>query len=380
MAAIDFSNDPAAYFDWIQTNTEGYVLNARTPALPSRLMLHKSSCGTIRPNSQDDDGFNGVQYFKVCASHAADLAEWARDHVKGARGYTHLCKTCKPEAPIELLPSPQFTKGRIYDRWSEINDPFGGSRQSGISTSSLYPAIFLFSGDSGEKFGYIDGDGEKDEVYYYTGEGQSGDMQFTKGNLAIRDHAQKGRSLHLFKSKGRSKGQKYIGEFSSAGYFYKDRLDKNNILRRTIVFELVPDQVDIETLFEAREEEEEPSLPSTLEQARKKALEALVFDGTSSVSEAPRKLYKRSKAVKDYVLLRAGGICESCDDPAPFKKKDGTDYLEPHHTTRLSDGGLDHFKFVAAVCPSCHRQIHHGIGGDEKNSALMKLIRMKEGE
>lgn len=43
---------------------------------------------------------------------------------------------------------------------------------------------------------------------------------------------------------------------------------------------------------------------------------------------------------------------------APFQRKDGTPYLEPHHIQRLADEGPDHPKWVGAVCPSCHREIH----------------------
>lgn len=56
----------------------------------------------------------------------------------------------------------------------------------------------------------------------------------------------------------------------------------------------------------------------------------------------------------------------------------GTPYLEPHHIRRLSDGGPDDPWFVAAVCPSCHREIHFGMHGQAKNEALLQTIAMKE--
>ena len=46
--------------------------------------------------------------------------------------------------------------------------------------------------------------------------------------------------------------------------------------------------------------------------------------------------------------------------------KNGTPYLGPHHTTRVSDGGPDHPRFVGAVCLACHRELHFGMGGEEK--------------
>ncbi len=40
------------------------------------------------------------------------------------------------------LRAPRFVIGKVYDRWPDINEPYGGSRQSGISSSSRTPAIF----------------------------------------------------------------------------------------------------------------------------------------------------------------------------------------------------------------------------------------------
>ncbi|UXZ47919.1 HNH endonuclease [Pseudomonas soli] len=77
--------------------------------------------------------------------------------------------------------------------------------------------------------------------------------------------------------------------------------------------------------------------------------------------------------------MRAKGLCESCDKPAPFIKKDGTPYLEPHHVNRLSDGGLDHPRYVGAVCPSCHREIHSGVHGMSLNERLKRRLEAIEG-
>lgn len=39
---------------------------------------------------------------------------------------------------------------------------------------------------------------ENENVFSYTGEGQSGDMEFTRGNLALRDHLKNGKRVFLF--------------------------------------------------------------------------------------------------------------------------------------------------------------------------------------
>ena len=97
-----------------------------------------------------------------------------------------------------MLQTP-FIPNRIYNRRSEIHAIYGGNWQSGISPSSYFPYIFIFSGKSGLKHGYQDG-WDNPKVFSYTGEGQIGDMKFTKGNLALRNHLQNGRRVFLFES------------------------------------------------------------------------------------------------------------------------------------------------------------------------------------
>jgi len=97
---------------------------------------------------------------------------------------------------LEKLP---FIPDHIYNRRSEIHAVYGGNWQSGISPSANHPYIFIFSGKSGHQHGYEDG-WDNPNVFSYTGEGQTGDMEFTRGNLALRDHLQNGKRVFLFES------------------------------------------------------------------------------------------------------------------------------------------------------------------------------------
>ncbi|MEI7857920.1 MAG: HNH endonuclease signature motif containing protein [Methanomicrobiales archaeon] len=52
------------------------------------------------------------------------------------------------------------------------------------------------------------------------------------------------------------------------------------------------------------------------------------------------------------------GICQLCNQPAPFSNPDGEPYLETHHIHRLSKGGKDEMENTVSICPNCHRKMH----------------------
>ncbi|MEY4273178.1 MAG: hypothetical protein RL638_126 [Bacteroidota bacterium] len=131
-----------------------------------------------------------------------------------------------------MIKSP-FIPNQVYKR-SLIHDEYGGNRQGGISPSAKVPYIFIFSGKSGAQYGYKDG-WDNENIFSYTGEGQEGDMQFVKGNLALRDHKDRGMRVFLFESDG-SSFVKFISEmeFYDADYF--ETPDRNGTNRVGIRF------------------------------------------------------------------------------------------------------------------------------------------------
>jgi hypothetical protein len=126
-----------------------------------------------------------------------------------------------------------FLPHQLYKR-SLIHDEFGGNRQGGISPSAKVPYIFIFSGKSGAQYGYRDG-WDNQNIFSYTGEGQEGDMQFIKGNLALREHLNRGKRVFLFEIEGGGM-VKFISEmeFYDADYF--ETPDKNGTSRIGIRF------------------------------------------------------------------------------------------------------------------------------------------------
>ena len=67
---------------------------------------------------------------------------------------------------------------------------------------------------------------------------------------------------------------------------------------------------------------------------------------------------QRNPYVVAYTLRRANGVCELCEQSAPFNKNNGEPYLEVHHVKHLTDGGDDSTENAVALCPNCHRMMH----------------------
>lgn len=271
-----------------------------------------------------------------------------------------------------------FEEGAEYSRRNDIHGVFGGQQQGGISTPKGHPYVFIFTGKSGTQYGYEDGWHESEGVFLYTGEGQIGDMSFRAGNQAILNHVKNGKELLLFETLGKSKPVRFTGKFVCQSWDTFRGPDRDNNERKCIRFHLIP-----ETEIAGQPtspDTDQPKLGNspTLEDLRHRALDAAVPQQSKNWGAAGRSYRARSKAVKDYVLARANGVCELTGRPAPFLTKSGQPYLEVHHIHRLSDDGPDDPRFVAAVCPAVHREIHFGEHGERLNEKLLEVIEAKE--
>jgi predicted HNH restriction endonuclease len=82
------------------------------------------------------------------------------------------------------------------------------------------------------------------------------------------------------------------------------------------------------------------------------------------------RAFARDARVAQWVRKRAAGKCECCHAPAPFVDESGIPFLEVHHLVRLADGGPDTVENSTAVCPNCHRRLHHA----RDRAALTKQV------
>jgi 5-methylcytosine-specific restriction protein A len=129
--------------------------------------------------------------------------------------------------------------GQIYPRQNDSHQVYGGQERGGIATPDGVPYIFLFAGDRGEQYGYSDG-WKESGIFAYTGDGQVGDVQFVRGNRAVRDHLEDGRDLLQFVALPTKGRYRFLGCFVCAGWLEGTGRDRNGATRQTIIFQLVP--------------------------------------------------------------------------------------------------------------------------------------------
>lgn len=263
-----------------------------------------------------------------------------------------------------------FEIGKEYKRKEDIHGVYGGQRQGGISTPKCHPAIFIFTSEAGEQHGYKD-EYRDDGVFWYTGEGQLGDMKMIAGNKAILDHAHNHKIIHAFEYTRRAY-VRYIGTAECLGYHEEIRPSREGEDRIVFVFHLDIDSVGIENRISEpnpiyRKKNVKYLRKKNIQELRKAALDRV--SNNASPKERREVAYYRSQALKLYVTARSKGCCEGCNGSAPFNTKNGP-FLECHHVHRLADGGPDHPENVVALCPNCHRRAHFSEDAQIFNNTL----------
>jgi len=81
-------------------------------------------------------------------------------------------------------------------------------------------------------------------------------------------------------------------------------------------------------------------------------------DNVVKTTQVTTNVYVRNHYVTRFAKLKAEGICQLCEKPAPFEDNEGRPYLETHHIIWLSAGGDDSAENVVALCPNCHKKMH----------------------
>lgn len=216
-------------------------------------------------------------------------------------------------------------------------------------------------------------------VLHYTGMGQTGDQDLTQQNRTLAESPLNGIRIFLFEVFC-LREYTYVGEVTLDAKPYKSRqLDRDQKERQVWIFPLrlitpifIPDRDTVEKPFL-----DKLKTAHQLDEAELRA-RATLGDPQPGKRLLTATQFTRSPWVAEAVKRRARGICEACQEAAPFASTTGEPYLEVHHITPLSEGGFDTMTNTAAICPNCHRRCHHASDKAAYTRKLQESVDAKE--
>lgn len=267
-----------------------------------------------------------------------------------------------------------LTPGKTYHH-TDITKAFNGQNEGGMRRSKATNTLHLIS-DHTKISPYKDKfDGDK---IYYCGMGQTGHQNlYGAQNKTLNESKTNGIDIYLsevFKKTYYT----FRGRVELIDKPYQEeQLDRDGKIRNVWIFPL--------KLIDEQKLISQSKLAKNLEKKIKKnkslsAGQLLERIQSKRGSRKPGKRstrsnsYQRDEDVILYSLLRAKGICELCEQPAPFVKSDGEGFLEVHHIQHLANNGDDSIENTVALCPNCHRKMHIL----DKKTDLNKLKAIKK--
>ena len=240
-----------------------------------------------------------------------------------------------------------------------ITKVFKCSKQGGMRKSNTTNTLVLISKQTGKSIYH---DTWVDNMLHYTGMGQVGDQKLEYAqNKTLMESGNNGVTVHLFEV-FKDTEYTYAGIIELAEPPYKEiEPDKNNNKRIVYKFPLKLKTSEYypnnETLIQNEEKLEKSILRKTKQEIKELAIEKSKLNKNRNlVRKVSTLIHERSPEIKEYVKELANGICQLCDNKAPFEVK-GKPFLHVHHIEYLSKGGEDTIENAIAVCPNCHAKI-----------------------
>lgn len=267
-----------------------------------------------------------------------------------------------------------LTPGTILNN-VELCDYFGCSPQGGMRRSLKTNTLVIIT----SPIQSIYEDKWIGDELHYTGMGQVGDQELKSQNKTLAESKKNGISVHLFEV-FIDKQYTYRGEVTLSKPPYQiEQPDRNDNPRFVWVFpvKLIDPRstLNIETVVVASQKKQRKYKKKTTEQL------LLESQATAQIEVGYRntqsKYYIRSDAIVQLAKRLAEGICQLCDQPAPFKDKNGEPYLETHHIEWLARGGADTVENTVALCPNCHKRMHIVDSEADKLKLFEKIEYLK---
>ncbi|ARJ25114.1 restriction endonuclease [Bacillus mycoides] len=257
--------------------------------------------------------------------------------------------------------------GKIYDN-SEIVKRFKCGNMGGMRRSKKTNTLVLFSDHTK---GIYDDRWDKD-ILFYTGMGQEGHQTLDGNqNKTLYESNENGVGVYLFEAFQPGEhifmGQARLVEQP----FQETQEDTQGQKRKVWVFPIcilkdgviLPENV----ILSKQEKEQKEARKLDYQELKERAKKAT---SNSNKRYIKTEMYQRNEFVAEFSKRRANGMCELCEQKAPFEDKKGNPYLESHHVEWLSNGGKDSIYNTVGVCANCHRKLH--VLNDEADVTKLK--------
>ncbi len=246
--------------------------------------------------------------------------------------------------------------GKNYSN-EDITNAFKCSSQGGMRRSQKTNTLVLVANHVKSIFD----DRWNGNTMNYTGMGLKGEQSLDfMQNKTLSESNTNGVSVHFFEV-FTEKVYTYQGQvLLSRKPFQEQQDDEDGNSRSVWVFPLkrtdnstpIIPKLELDKTFERKVKK---ASALSLDELKSRASKSQLKPGSRV---ATTTTYQRDPNVVNYTLKRANGICQLCEQPAPFNKRNGEPYLEVHHVEQLSNGGSDTIENAVALCPNCHRKMH----------------------
>lgn len=242
--------------------------------------------------------------------------------------------------------------------FEELKATFGCSGQGGMQRVRATNSLIVISNHTKGLYH----DRWVDDVFHYTGMGQTGDQSLDYlQNRTLSQSPSNGVTIYVFEV-FLSNNYVYRGVFELSGQpYFESQPGSDGVVRQACVFPLVRVGGGRATYTEEQIDRINRKSFSDFNGLSNEELERkakLSGKKKPSSKDVVRKEYDRDKSVIAYAKRRANGVCQLCENPAPFSNKKKEPYLETHHLVWLSQGGSDTVDNTVALCPNCHRRMH----------------------
>lgn len=256
----------------------------------------------------------------------------------------------------------------------DLGDLFGCGNSGGMRRANRTNSLVIIS--SHVKSIYDDRwDGD---ILFYTGMGQRGDQSLSfLQNKTLAESDANDVDVYLFEN-FKVNEYTYLGPVALVAQpFEEQQPDDSGNLRKVYIFPLklkqgqrIISQQDLQDWNEKK-----------IKQAKRLShaeLKLRASKSTAKVSQYRTSVvqFVRDQYVVEYAKQLANGVCQLCDQIAPFADKSGSPYLETHHVIWLARGGEDTIENTVALCPNCHKRMHVLDLEEDKAKLITKITNL----